>query len=559
MSRKLFSIVLVRNFIFIFGILLASYVQANENYAVASAHPLATQAGIKILEDGGNAFDAAISVAAVLGVVEPYSAGLGGGGFWLLYDAEKKRYVMVDARERAPLSSTENMYQNSDGSVNRELATNGAKAAAIPGQAAAFAHLAKNYGKRSLKKVLKPAIHAANDGFKVEEVYQGMVESRLATLQKYESSASQFLSKNTVPSNDSKIKQPYLAHTLQQLAQDGHDGFYTGKVAKELVRSVRQAGGIWTEKDLTDYKIVERAPIQFNYKNAKIISASLPSSGGLLIASMMHMLEPYSLKELSSTQRVHLLTEIMKRGYRQRNAWLGDSDFVQVPYEKFLNKEFALNNMKDFNWKAASNLQPITIDKKQGEHTTHFSILDSYGNRVSATLSINLPFGSGFVAGKTGVLLNNEMDDFDAASQVANAYGFVGQGANKIEPGKRPLSSMSPTFIETDDWIGILGTPGGSRIISMVFHGILAALENKPVAEWVAQPRYHHQFLPNEIQFEPDAFSIDLQNSLKQIGHPISQIDLGYGNMHAIQMNLKTKKVIAASDPRKIGLAIVKN
>lgn len=537
---------------------------AKAQQAIASAHPLATQAGLDILNQGGNAFDAAVAVAASLGVVEPYSAGIGGGGFWLLYSADKKSYTFLDAREKAPSAAHRDMYLNAQGEVDRDKAVNGALAAGIPGQAAAFAHLANNYGQLPLTKTLHAAIQQAEQGFAIDPHFLKLMAYRLKNMQRYSTTSEIFLDQNKQPpKTGTVIQQKELAETLKLLAAKGFDGFYKGQVAEKLVKDVTANGGIWSLQDLANYQVVERAPIKFDYQFAgqhfQFITAPPPSSGGIALAQIFTMLSEFDLDKLSAVDKTHVIVEAMRRAYKDRAEYLGDSDFVQVPVKELMsqqhNQKYAKSILLD---KATSSLSlqgPKNI--AEGFHTTHFSIADRFGNKVSATLSINLPFGSAYTAKGTGVLLNNEMDDFSAKPGEANAYGLVGNEANAIAANKRPLSSMTPSMIESADQFAILGTPGGSRIITMVMLGALQHLEGKSVDEWVALPRFHHQYLPDVIQHEPDTFNAEQIKALTNKGHKLKNVGRKYGNMQAILINKKTGKISAAADPRAVGSAQV--
>lgn len=551
----------------LFFILSGSLFAASENRpsqaAIASAHPTATQAGFEILDKGGNAFDAAIAISATLAVVEPYSSGIGGGGFWLLHDRKKNKDIMIDGREKAPLKAHRNMYLDKKGNVIPGLSVDGALAAGIPGEPAALVHIAKKYGRLPLKLSLAPAIRAAEKGFVVTEHYRRMAGFRLKALQRSEKSkeaAKIFLKDNQVPPLGYVIKQPELAKTLKLMARDGHKGFYEGKVAKKLVKSNNRAGGIWSLKDLKEYKVIEREPITSEYNGYRLTSVAPPSSGGVALAEMLNILSFYKIDQLSETNRIHVIVEAMRRTYRDRAEYLGDSDYVKVPLKKLTSKSYAqtLQQKIDFEKATPSSSLKGVADTSGGNHTTHFSVLDKKGNRVSATLSINYPFGSGFVAEGTGVLLNDEMDDFSAKPGVPNVYGLVGAEANAIAPGKRMLSSMSPTFIESEDKLAVIGTPGGSRIITMVLHGILATMEGKSAEQVVNLPRYHHQYLPDVIQYEPGAFSAKTMTTLEQLGHHLKALDNTYGNMHVVIWDKKENKVTAASDKRGEGLAMTK-
>ena len=524
--------------------------------AIASAHPLATQAGMEILNQGGNAFDAAIAVAASLGVVEPYSAVIGGGGFWLIHDAKADKNIFIDAREKAPAAAHADLYLNEDGSVNRDAAVNGALAAGIPGQAAAFVHLAEHYGQLPLKKTLAAAIQQANEGFPVYEHYQKLMSYRLKAIKRYPESAKTFLdNEQNIPEIGYRIKQPDLAWTLQQLADKGFDGFYKGESARRLVAGVQAANGIWTLEDLASYNIIERQPIEMAYKGHKIVSAPPPSSGGIAIAAMLNMLSQYDLSALNNADKTHLIVETMRRAYKDRAEFLGDPDFVDVPTEELISLERAKTYTASIDMNKATSSLSLKGPKniQEGFHTTHFSVIDKAGNRVSATLSINLPFGSAFTVPNTGVVLNNEMDDFSAKPGEPNAYGLVGNAANAIAPNKRPLSSMTPSFVESDDAVALIGTPGGSRIITMVMLGMLEHFDQQPVNDWVGRSRFHHQYLPDVIQHEPNTFSAAEVNALESKGHKLKNIGREYGNMQAILWNKKTGEVTAASDPRAFG------
>lgn len=524
--------------------------------AIASAHPLATQAGHEILRMGGNAFDAAVAVTAVLAVVEPYSSGLGGGGFWLLHRASDGFQTMLDGRERAPLAAHRDLYLDEQGEVVAQKSIDGALAAGIPGVPAALVHLTENYGKLSLSELLQPAMAIAAKGFVVDEYYRRMASWRLPVLQAHEASAQQFLLQGEVPPAGHLIKQPDLADTLEALAERGIDGFYRGELAQRLVDGVRAAGGIWTLQDLADYRVVERRPITGHYQGMRITSAAPPSSGGIAILTILNILQELNYPDLSEPQRTHVLVEAMRRAYRDRAEYLGDPDFVQVPVEKLTHPLYGAGLARGIDLQRATPSQSQhQATSTEGQDTTHFSILDRQGNRVAATLSINYPFGAGVVVPGTGVLLNDEMDDFSASPGVPNVYGLVGGEANAIEGGKRMLSSMTPTFVEDAQRIAILGTPGGSRIITMVLLGILEMAEGRGPQAWVSRPRFHHQYLPDVIQMEADALSETLIGQLTGMGHNFKPLKNRYGNMQAVVWDKSSGQVDAASDPRGVGMA----
>ncbi len=527
--------------------------------AVATAHPLATVAGQQILAAGGNAFDAAVTVSAVLAVVEPYSSGIGGGGFWLLHNKDGHE-VMVDGRETAPGRAHRDMYLDDKGEIIPGLSMDGPLAAGIPGEPAALAHIAAKYGRLSLSQSLAPAIRLARDGFAVTPHYRKMASWRLDALNASDMAAATFLHQGDVPELGHLIKQPQLASTLESLAQEGHDGFYRGPVAKALVEAVEQAGGIWRLQDLAAYRVIERQPLQGHYGDYTITSVPPPSSGGVALITMLNVLDELGYAQAKEPLRTHLLVEAMRRAYRDRAHYLGDSDFVEVPVARLTSEAHARELAAGIDRERAtpSSSLPGYGAPQGGNDTTHFSILDREGNYVAATLSINYPFGSGFVAGDTGVLLNDEMDDFSAKPGVPNAYGLVGAEANAIAPGKRMLSSMSPTFVSGPNGTAILGTPGGSRIITMVLLGMLEYFDGKGVEAWVARPRIHHQYLPDLVYYEPEALPSPLRTALEKRGHALKQADSSWGNMQAIHWNHKTDSVEAASDPRVEGTASVR-
>jgi gamma-glutamyltranspeptidase/glutathione hydrolase len=522
--------------------------------AISSAHERATEAGAEILERGGNAFDAAVAVSAALAVVEPESSGIGGGGFWLLHTAEDDRSVMVDGRETAPAASTEDMYLDASGEVVRDKAINGPLAGGIPGAPAAWAHIAERYGTLPLSELLAPAIRLAEEGFAVDAKYQTLINWRAAVMQRWPETAAIFMPDGEVPALGDTIRQPDLAATLRALAAEGPDGFYRGEVARRLVEGVREAGGIWTMEDLAGYRVVEREPIRTSYRGYELITASPPSSGGIAIAQMLEIVEPFDLAALDQADRVHVLAEAMRRAYRDRALYLGDPDFVDIPVDMLVSEHYAAGLRATLRMDRALPSSMLAADpdrfEPEGSDTTHFSLIDAAGNMVSATLTVNLPFGSAFAPPGTGVLVNNEMDDFSAKPGEPNAYGLIGFSANAIEPGKRMLSSMSPTIVRGDDRVAVLGTPGGSRIITMVLLGLLDFIAGHGPDSWVSLPRFHHQYLPDEISIEPDALAAETVARLEEKGHTVSVRSRTWGNMHAVMWDRASGELEAAHDPR---------
>jgi len=544
---------------FLASISIAAYAETPPHAAIASAHATATEAGFEILAKGGNAFDAAIAVSATLAVVEPYSSGIGGGGFWLLHREADGKQVMVDGRERAPIKAHRDMYLDKVGNVIPALSVDGALAAGIPGEPAALVHIAKNYGRLSLRKTLAPAIRAARQGFKVTPHYQRMARFRLKALRASVDAAKIFLYQNNVPPLGYVIKQTDLANTLEQLAKKGSKGFYQGDIAKQLIEGVQNAGGIWTYSDLNSYWVPEREPIVGEYRGYRIISAAPPSSGGVAMMQILNQLSALQAESQLGYKKTHLSIEAMRRAYRDRSIYLGDTDVVEVPQKALMSHAYAkkLASTIDRDKATASAKLPGGAQSGSGFHTTHFSILDKEGNRVSATLSINYPFGSGFVVPGTGVLLNDEMDDFSSKPGTPNVYGLVGAEANAIAPGKRMLSSMSPTFVEGPNGVAMIGTPGGSRIITMVLRGTEAFIEGKNAQAIVSMPRFHHQYLPDVVEHEQDAFTLEQQQQLEGMGHTLKLVENGFGNMQVVIWDKKNAKVDAASDPRGEGTSLI--
>ena len=515
-------------------------------YAVASAHPLATAAGIEILEQGGTAFDAAVAVSAVLAVVEPQSSGIGGGGFWLLHREADGFETMVDGRETAPLAATANMYLDAKGVADPKASRDGPKSAAIPGAPAAWVHLAQKYGSKPLVQLLAPAIRLARDGF--------AADAKLA-LAIQESGARLSPAAATTFAAGAPIRQPELAALLEALGRDGRSAFYEGEFADRLVAGANAAGGVWAVEDLRRYRVIERKPMQGYYRDYRITAPPPPSAGGIALAEALTMLEARAWPPASPVQARHLLAEVMRRVFRDRNL-LGDPAFVPIPLYRLASREYLLGLARGIDAGAATPSDALPTPG-EGSNTTHFSILDAHGNRVAGTQTINTSFGSGFMPPGTGVLLNNEMDDFAASATASNAYGLVGSAANVIAPGKRPLSSMSPTFVEGPRGLLILGTPGGSRIISMVLEGVLAFTEGAGAQQLVAQPRYHHQYQPDQIDFEPEALSAEDQAGLSALGHRLRAV-AAYGNMQAVWWDKANDGLEAASDPRGAGAGQVR-
>ncbi|HSW13037.1 MAG TPA: gamma-glutamyltransferase [Solimonas sp.] len=531
--------------------------------ACATAHPLATEACLEVLREGGNAFDAAVAASAAIAVLEPSGSGLGGGGFWLLHRAEDGGETFIDGRETAPMAASERMYQSADGQAVAGRSRDGALGAGIPGEPAALVHIADTYGRLPLAHSLQPAIRHAAEGFAVDAKLAQTIAGNLPRLSP---AAREILAPDGQPlATGATLKQPDLARVLKALSKRGLAGFYEGEVAQKLVTGIRAAGGIWTAEDLQRYRVVERLPLQTRFRGYRIVTAPPPSAGGIGLAQIFQQLEALGWTDDGSLRSRHLMIEAMRRAYRDRAAWLGDPDFVRIPLMRLTSRSHALQLASGIRPDRATPSAELPPPSPEGGNTTHISVIDREGNRVAATLSINLPFGSGFVAPGTGLFLNDEMDDFSAAPAASNAYGLIGSRPNRVEPGKRPLSSMTPTFVEGPRGALVIGTPGGSRIITMVALGILGWIDGLPAAQVAALPRYHHQYLPDAVSFEPQAFTPEQQAQLTALGHKLvpptattlNLVPGSYGNLQLVSWEPRSGKLDAAADPRAVGLGKV--
>jgi gamma-glutamyltranspeptidase / glutathione hydrolase len=528
--------------------------------AIASAYPLASKAGQEILSEGGNAFDAAVAVAAALAVVEPTSSGLGGGGFFLLHRQADGFETMVDAREKAPGAATRDMYLDKAGNEIPNASTNGPISSAIPGEPAAFEYLARKFGKLSLKQSLQPAIRLARDGFPLYARLQYGIKAKRDILARSPDAAKAFLTAaGDVPEIGTVIKQPELANTLEAIAAQGAKGFYEGQVAEDLVAGVRAGGGIWTLEDLKNYRVVERKPLVGEYHGARIVTAPPPSSGGIAVLDSLNILAGFDLQDMDSATHKHLIIEAMRRAYRDRAIFLGDPDFIKMPLQQLMSVDYAAGQRSSIRADKAmpSDLLPGIESEPKGMNTTHFSVLDAAGNRAAVTITVNLFFGNGYMPAGTGVLLNNEMDDFSTKPGRPNVFGLIGNTANSIAPNKRSLSSMSPTFVETTKGTMIIGSPGGSTIISQVLLGILNYVDGMSAADIVKYPHYHHQYLPDDVGYEQGALTDEEIAKLQAMGHKLRLSNRQWGNMQVITWDFASGKVEAASDPRGEGEGLV--
>lgn len=497
---------------------------AAEHGMVVSAQHLASKVGVDVLRRGGNAVDAAVAVGYALAVVYPAAGNLGGGGFMTVQLADGRK-TFLDFREKAPLAATANMYLDKDGNVIKGLSTNGHLAVGVPGSVSGMEYAREKYGTMKRADLIAPSIQLADKGFALEQGDIDMLWTSTADFQKDPVSGAIFLNKGQPFQVGQKLVQKDLAKTLKEISSKGTDGFYKGWVGKAIVASSQAGKGIITQADLDQYKTRELAPVECDYRGYRVVSAPPPSSGGVIICEMLNILEGYPLKDLGfrSAQSVHYQIEAMRHAYVDRNSYLGDPDFVKNPLDRLLDKGYAEKIRAAIDPKKAGVSKDIKpgVAPHEGSNTTHYSITDQWGNAVSVTYTLNDWFGAKVTADKTGVLLNNEMDDFTSKIGVPNMYGLVQGEANAIAPGKRPLSSMSPTIVSKDGKpVFVVGTPGGSRIITAVLHTILNVVDyGMNVQEAVDAPRFHQQWLPDVTNVETFAISPDTRKILTDMGH----------------------------------------
>lgn len=497
-----------------------------EKAMVVSAREEASQIGVDIIKKGGNAFDAMIATQLALAVAYPYAGNISGGGF-MVYRIANGEIGSLDFREKAPAKATKNMYQDKNGNVIPNLSTDGALSVGIPGSIAGIFEVHKKFGKLPMKDLFEPSIALAKKGIIVTVKEKEKLDEYRAAIVKI--SGDKTLYNKTFQVGDT-IKYLALAHTLEQILKKGKDEFYKGKTAKKLVSFIQQKGGIISMKDMAKYQVVWRKPISFQHKDLKIISMAPPSSGGITLAQILKMIEAYPLNSFghNSEKYIQVLTEVERRAYADRNYFLGDPDFVKIPLKELLDKNYLKERMSNFTFDQATKSADVShgeVSVYESDETTHYSIVDTEGNAVSVTTTINGAYGSKLFCDELGFFLNNEMDDFSSKPGVPNSYGLVGAEANSIAPKKRMLSSMTPTIVEKNGkFFMLLGSPGGSMIITSVLQTILNVTEFKmSVQEAVNAPRFHHQWLPDEIQFEPQKFDKLLLENLAAKGYKINE------------------------------------
>ena len=527
---------------------------AGKNGAVSSAHPLASMAGLEILKKGGNAFDAAIATQLALAVVYPNAGNIGGGGFLVAFTKDKQS-IAIDYREKAPLAATKDMYLDSVGNPMLDKSQNGHLASGVPGSVAGFFATHK-YGKLDFKVIIQPAIDLAEKGFVITKAEAQSFNSARASFIKYNTVMPVFVSKPTWKEGDTLV-QLELAKTLKLIRDHGMKGFYEGENAKLIVDEMKRGNGLITEEDLKNYKAAERRAIEFEYKGHVVIGMPMPSSGGLLMKQMLKMIENRNIEAMGfhSPEAVQLMIEVERRAYADRAEFMGDQDFVKVPVNTLGSDEYLNGRMKDF---IPGKATPSTIIKPgnispESEETTHLSVADGEGNVVSVTTTLNGGYGSKTVVAGAGFFLNNEMDDFSVKPGVPNMFGAVGKEANAIAPGKRMLSSMTPTIVlkENKPFL-VVGTPGGTTIPTSVFQTIVNVIDfNQSIADAVDNPKFHHQWLPDQVMVEK-SFPVNIAESLKKMGYTITNRGQ-IGRTEVIKIDWRKNKIIqieAVADKR---------
>ena len=520
---------------------------------VVSAREEASQIGVAIIKKGGNAFDAMVATELALAVSYPYAGNISGGGF-MVYRLNNGETGALDYREKAPMKASKDMYLDANGNVIPNLSVNGALSVGVPGTIAGLFEVHKKFGKLSMEEIMKPVIALAENGVVITSKQLKQITDNQQDIIKV--SGDKTIYSKTFKVGDT-IKYPAMAATLKRIMKNGKDEFYKGATAEKMVAFLKSKGGIISMEDLEKYEAKWREPIRFKYKNLDIISMSPPSSGGITLAQIMTMISGYDVSKFkhNSEKYIQLITEAERRAYADRNYFLGDPDFVKIPKNQLLDKTYLNNRMKSFNWEKATQSAEVShgeISISESDETKHYSIVDQDGNAVSVTTTLNGAYGSKLYSEELGFFFNNQMDDFSAKPGVPNSYGLVGAEANSIVPQKRMLSSMTPTIVEKNGKLFmVLGTPGGSTIITSVLQTILNVSEFKMgMQEAVNAPRFHHQWLPDEVLFEPNKFEKSILENLSKKGYKINEKSSPViGKVDAILV-LPNKKLEAGADAR---------
>ena len=528
----------------------------SKNGMVVTAHPISTQVGVDILEMGGSAVDAAIAVQFALTVVHPRAGNIGGGGF-LVYRDQNGQIDCLDYREKAPAKAFKDMYLDSLKEVIPDLSIKGHLASGVPGSVAGFFDMHAKYGRLPFEKLIEPSINLARKGHRITQQEADRLNGFKDQFLQFNNTECPLIKEGKWEAGDIIVHQ-YLANTLETIKNDGRDGFYKGAVADAIVAEMKSGNGIITKEDLANYETKWRKPITTNYKEYKLISMPPSSSGGIVLAQMLEMIEPYSISDwgYGNAKSVHLMVEAERRAYADRAKFLGDMDFFDVPLDSMMQPSYILSRMADFEPEKATKSTQIAAGefklRKESFETTHLSIVDKEGNAASVTTTLNSNYGSKVWVDKGGFLMNNEMDDFSAKPGVMNQFGLIGAEANAIAPGKRMLSSMTPTIIDKNgDLFMILGTPGGSTIMTSVFQVFLNVAEfEMNITDAVHAKRFHHQWLPDEIMYEQGSIPTGEINALKEMGHTFREVNY-IGKVEAI-LRKSDGTFIGAADNRGV-------
>ncbi len=537
------------------------YPVEGKNGMIVTGQPLATEAGLEVLKKGGNAIDAAVTIGFVMAVTLPRAGNIGGGGFMLVKSADSDDVVAIDYREKAPAKATRDMYLDAEGNADSNLSRYTHLAAGVPGSVAGLAYALEKYGTLSLEEALAPAIKYAEEGYILNEKHVGDIRSREKQLRGFPATEKVFFKGDgSMYEIGDLFVQPDLAKTLKAIAKDGSKAFYEGEIADLIVKQMEANGGLITKEDLANYEPAIRKPVHGTYRDHDIFSMCPPSSGGAHIVQILNILEAFDISYLghNSAATIHLMAEAMKRAYVDRSEYLGDTDFVDVPLKGITSKAYATelrNQISRFRASDSSQIKSGNAPGYESDETTHFSIVDKYGNAVSNTYTINFSFGSRIVVEGAGFLLNNEMDDFSAKPGVPNAYGLIGGDANAVEPNKKMLSSMSPTIVLKDGKVFLVtGSPGGARIITTTLQVIMNVIDHgMNIQEAVNAPKVHHQWLPEEIRIEK-GISLDTIKILMQMGHPVT-LKGPMGAASSVLVDQETGLLYGATDPRRQGSA----
>jgi gamma-glutamyltranspeptidase/glutathione hydrolase len=529
---------------------------------VASTDPIASRIGVDVMQRGGNAVDAAVAVALALAVSWPSAGNLGGGGFMMIRRADGNTEI-IDYRERAPLAASRDMYLDAEGNVIKKASTVGYRAVGVPGSVAGLSLALERHGKLKWAEVVEPARKLAADGFTVSYHLARSLRASRRLLRKFPESKRIFLRNRQFYQEGELMKQPELAATLARLKEKGPREFYEGETARMIAEDMKANGGLITADDLKQYEATVRKPLRGSYRGYEILTMPPPSSGGTALIEMLNMLSHYDVSQLghNSSEHVHLLVEVMRRAFADRAAYLGDADFVDVPVAGLTSPQYAEQLIKSINLERATPSSEIREGSPVGyesPETTHFTVVDQEGNVVANTYTLNNSYGSGVTANETGVLLNNEMDDFTSKPGVPNAYGLIQSENNAIAPRKRPLSAMTPTIVLKDGKVCFaIGSPGGPTIINTVLQVIVNVIDFKMnIKQAIDAPRFHHQWMPDEIRWEPMGLNRDTYEALVKKGHVVAKRPRFFGDAEGIMIDLETGMRLGASDPRLGGVPV---